>query len=102
MKKNPSDRFKSIDFSRVVPFDYVFSAPSNQTPTDPLLLSMTSLSQIKNNPSTFIDNCNIHNPSLYKQEYSQLKNCVIVCLSKIAQDSVFEKISSLSRDTGNF
>jgi hypothetical protein len=60
---------------------------------------MSSLSAVEQNPSDYIDNCNIHDPSLYQKEYSSLKGCVIVCLSKV-EESSFSKIDSLAKDTG--
>jgi hypothetical protein len=101
MRQNPSNRFNSIDFSKVISFDYVLSTPPETTkPTDQTKLSLSTLSLFQKNPELYIDNCNIHNPSLYHKEYSKLKGCVIVCLSEIKEPVLFQKIVSLARDTG--
>ena len=102
MHLNPSSRFQEIDFRRVVAFDYVFSSQLGLKP-DPKchdLLNSQNIAMVLQNPYDFEDNLNLMDPVIYGKEFSKLKGFVIVCLSKITKETVFEKVLSLSKDTG--
>ena len=103
MEPNPSLRFKDVDFSQVIAFDYFLST---NTPTisknnrSEEMISVQNIGQILQDPENYIQNLNINDPKLYFQEYSLKQNSIVLCLTKVFKPVDFQKIKKIGIDTG--